>query len=87
MRKLVFITILSITFSYNNSSSNERTVAEQVVKADSVKRIDTVVKDDNDLSKKLIGAWALSGSENATFEITKTTFYYPEHLSSYKYKS
>jgi hypothetical protein len=28
----------------------------------------------------------LSGYKNATFEITKGTFYYPEHSSSYQYK-
>ncbi|MBC6989841.1 hypothetical protein [Hymenobacter sp. BT491] len=37
------------------------------------------------LNRKLLGIWAAEGSENASFEITKDAFYYPEHSASYTY--
>src|SRR4051812_34083639 len=47
------------------------------------KQIDKV--DEDDIFKKLIGTWTLKEGKNAIFEISKSTFYYPEHSMSYKY--
>jgi len=99
MKKLFFILVLFSLFSCNNNSSkrisNLKEESDSVrAKTISVAKKDSAIGkeklkekvDDNDLSKKLIGTWTLKEGENPTFEISKNTFYYPEHSASYKYK-
>ena len=44
-----------------------------------------VQQEDKDWTRKILGAWALNGSENATFVIEKKKISYPETFTSYKY--
>jgi hypothetical protein len=42
-------------------------------------------KPSTDLATRIIGTWALIGSENASFDIEKKEINYPETFTSYKY--
>jgi hypothetical protein len=102
MKKFFLIPVLSIMLSCNNNSSDRTASQQEERKSDSIKstttlsvaKKDSIISqekpidkvDKNDISQKLIGTWTLKEGENATFEISKSTFYYPEHSTSYKYK-
>ena len=36
--------------------------------------------------EKILGIWGIVGDENASFDIQKNKFFYPESSKSYKYK-
>lgn len=99
MKRLFFIPVMFAFLSCNTGSNTKVPSTENIdsnnsrIKKDSIvvvkpsisPTMDTVAHESN----KLIGFWALEDSEdsgNVTFEIRKSTFYYPEHNTAYKYK-
>lgn len=92
MKKLLFIPLLLIMLSCNsNSTNNKRNI---IAKNDPAKKVDgtknkqtaNTTSSSSDVSKDIIGIWAINGEENPIFEINKDSIYYPEHSVSYKYK-
>jgi len=91
----VFALLIMSSCNYSSKSSNNNLASK--LRGDSVslvaKKADLAKKSkeansasDNDSLKYLLGVWNLIGSNNPTFEIKKSSFYYPEHFKSYQYK-
>jgi hypothetical protein len=95
MKKLLFIPLLLIMLSCNsNSTDSKQNKRDATAKNDPAKNIDGIknkqtvntTSSSGDVSKDIIGIWAINGEENPIFEINKDSIYYPEHFVSYKYK-
>jgi hypothetical protein len=95
MKKLLFVPLLLIMLSCNsNSTTGKQTKRNTIAKNDSAKPVDGIknkqtantTSSSSDVSKYIIGIWAINGEENPIFEINKDSIYYPEHSVSYKYK-
>ena len=98
MKNIILIAIATFMLSCTNKSQQHLTSLE-VKKSDAVKQANksatkgnldpkknSVVQKSTKAGPSLMGDWVADESENVTFEITKNTFYYPEHSSSYRYK-
>jgi len=88
MKRTIVIAVFCVIMACNNSPETNN--KHKVSKTNTVKRETSLVKkriiDKTDVNDNLVGIWTKSPNENATFKIDKTTFYYPEHDASYKYK-
>lgn len=91
MKKLLFIPLLLIMLSCNSNSINSKHTTTKTHLAKNVdgaknKQTTNTISPNNEVSKSIIGIWAINGEENPIFEINKDSIYYPEHSVSYKYK-
>ncbi|SEO31221.1 hypothetical protein SAMN05192574_10729 [Mucilaginibacter gossypiicola] len=95
MKKLLFIPLLLIMLSCNSNSTdsaqNKRNITAKNDPAKNIdgaknKQIANTTSPGSEVSKNIIGVWAINGEENPIFEINKDSIYYPEHSVSYKYK-
>ena len=93
--RIQIVLSLAIVLSACNNADKSKLASEStavVHHKDSTKKIknDTTIKvnvdSQIDSSSKILGIWLLKGESNPTFEIRKSTIYYPEHFKSYKYK-
>ncbi|HEX8019730.1 hypothetical protein [Mucilaginibacter sp.] len=92
MKKLLFIPLLLIMLSCNNNPTNNK--RDITAKNDVAKKVDgtknkqtaNTSSPGSEVSRDIIGIWAINGGENPIFEINKDSIYYPEHSVSYRYK-
>jgi hypothetical protein len=90
----LFALLIAFSCNHSNKLSNQNAASKQTRDSVSVvvKKMgsDETLKDansaNNDSLKHLLGVWTLVGSDNPTFEIKKSTFYYPEHFKAYQYQ-
>ena len=96
MKKILFV--MSVYVSLQSCvNNNEKQVVKTgddsvIVATHSLKNDSSVLTEkvksqelNSNISSKILGAWALVGSENATFVIEKQKIVYPETFTSYKY--
>jgi len=95
---IIFQLVLLGCHSTNNKTSTDSPAVKQNVKSTNDSIIEKVTKKasekiapkinelKSDSSNKLIGMWSAIGEENATFNIRKSTIFYPDDNKLYKYK-
>lgn len=94
MKQLLLIQAMILLVACRGNSNRRN--ADERINTDTVKpKADSVLvykapgedeKAENKEIDKLIGIWGINSTDNASFEISKTTFYYPEHDKYYKYQ-
>ena len=88
MKKLLVLPFLFVVLSCNNSPKKIENQAESAVAIGA--KPDAIAVKELSAKEELSGSWAnvdtAISNGNVIFRIDKTTFFYPEHSLSYKYK-
>ena len=95
MKKILVISVCAFILSCNDSSTGKSEASKDslnTIKSVLDTSINNVMKDSlpnqkpgNELANKILGTWALTGMENASFVIEKKKISYTETFTSYKY--
>jgi hypothetical protein len=89
-RHLFYLTTLLIVACKNAPTRNIPPVDRglDTLEASSKIHLDanTTIVGNSNKTSELVGIWALGDTVNASFEISKTTFYYPENNQYFKYQ-